>query len=106
MRLIDADAVWERYNKEYRQQDIYDGAQDKDWLERCINEAETIDANTRHGVWEFRFDGAYGKRRAYCSVCGKRSGIGGIIENQKKPYCPNCGAKWGECENERNNLLW
>ncbi len=45
------------------------------------------------GEWIFKYDGAYGKRRAYCSACGKRSGIGGIIENQMKPYCPNCGAE-------------
>ena len=44
------------------------------------------------GKWIFKNDGAYGKRRAYCSVCGKRSGIGGIESNQRKPYCPNCGA--------------
>lgn len=45
------------------------------------------------GKWIFKNDGAYGKRRAYCSACGKRSGIGGIESNQKKPYCPNCGAE-------------
>lgn len=45
-----------------------------------------------HGRWEFKYEGTYRKRRSYCSVCGRRSGIGGIIENQKKPYCPNCGA--------------
>ena len=48
------------------------------------------------GEWIFKNDGAYGKRRAYCSACGKRSGIGGIESNQKKPYCPNCGAKMTE----------
>ena len=45
-----------------------------------------------HGEWIFKNDGAYGKRRAYCSACGKRSGIGGIESNQRKPFCPNCGA--------------
>lgn len=47
----------------------------------------------RHGEWEFRNDGRYGQTRCYCSACGKHSGIGGIRENQMKPYCPNCGAK-------------
>jgi hypothetical protein len=45
------------------------------------------------GEWIFRNDGAYGRTRCYCSACGKHSGIGGIRENQLKPYCPNCGAK-------------
>ena len=44
------------------------------------------------GEWIFRNDGAYGRTRCYCSACGKHSGIGGIRENQLKPFCPNCGA--------------
>lgn len=50
-------------------------------------------AEVRHGEWEFRYEGTYHRCRCYCSVCGKHSGIGGIKENQRKPYCPNCGAK-------------
>lgn len=46
-----------------------------------------------HAEWEFRNDGRYRQTRCYCSACGKHSGIGGIRENQKKPYCPNCGAR-------------
>lgn len=38
------------------------------------------------GKWVFKNDGAY----------GKRSGIGGIESNQKKPFCPNCGAEMQE----------
>ena len=59
-----------------------------------IENAPAVDAApVVHGRWEFKYEGTYRKRRSYCSVCGRRSGIGGIIENQKKPYCPNCGAK-------------
>lgn len=47
----------------------------------------------KEGEWIFRNDGAYGRTRCYCSACGKHSGIGGIRENQLKPFCPNCGAK-------------
>lgn len=47
----------------------------------------------KEGEWIFKYEGTYNSRRAYCSVCGNRSGIGGIKENQMKPYCPNCGAK-------------
>ena len=46
-----------------------------------------------HGRWVVRFDGPYKRRRCYCSHCGKHSGVGGIAQNQEKPYCPNCGAK-------------
>lgn len=46
-----------------------------------------------HAEWEFRNDGRYGQTRCYCSACGKHSGIGGIRENQMKPFCPNCGAR-------------
>lgn len=46
-----------------------------------------------HGSWIVRFDGPYNRRRCYCSHCGKHNGVGGIAQNQEKPYCPNCGAK-------------
>jgi len=47
----------------------------------------------KHGHWELRPSGHYSHVGSFCSVCGKKSGIGGIRENQLKPYCPNCGAK-------------
>lgn len=47
----------------------------------------------KHGKWTIRYEGAYKRAKCYCSVCGKPNGIGGIISNQKKPYCPNCGAR-------------
>lgn len=46
-----------------------------------------------HGHWVVRFDGPYKRRRCYCSHCGKHNGVGGIAQNQEKPYCPNCGAR-------------
>lgn len=46
-----------------------------------------------YGKWIVRFDGPYNRRRCYCSHCGKHNGVGGIAQNQEKPYCPNCGAK-------------
>lgn len=51
----------------------------------------TVPPQVVYGRWIFKNDGPYGRTRAYCSVCGKRSGIGGIRSNQAKPYCPNCG---------------
>lgn len=59
-----------------------------------IEKIPTADVQeVRHGYWTIRYEGTYTRAKCYCSVCGKPNGIGGIIENQKKPYCPNCGAK-------------
>ena len=52
-----------------------------------VEEFKALKKNEPKGItgeWIFKNDGAYGKRRAYCSACGKRSGIGGIESNQKK----------------------
>ena len=42
MRLIDADAVLDRYYAEYERQDICDEAEDREWLMKCLNEALTL----------------------------------------------------------------
>ena len=42
MRPIDADAVLDRYYAEYERQDICDGAEDREWLMKCLNEAPTL----------------------------------------------------------------
>ena len=42
MRPIDADAVLDRYYAEYERQDICDGAEDRDWLMKCLYEAPTL----------------------------------------------------------------
>lgn len=44
MRLIDADSVFYRYYGEFEKQDICDGEQDRDWIKKCVEEAETVDA--------------------------------------------------------------
>lgn len=41
-RMIDGDAVMDRYYAEYEQQDICDGAEDRDWLMKCLTEAPTL----------------------------------------------------------------
>lgn len=63
-----------------------------------------------HAHWVVRFDGPYKRRRCYCSHCGKHNGVGGIAQNQEKPYCPNCGAQmheddfcsYGECREDKD----
>lgn len=94
MRLINADAVWERYNKEYRQQDIYDGADDKDWLKKCIDEAPTVDAEpVRHEKW-IDDTGCLDSYKQYkCSGCGKRPMLNEMWCNELTDYCPFCGAR-------------
>lgn len=71
----------------------------------CIAEGKEVNpvrptnlAPVVYGKWIVRFDGPYNRRRCYCSHCGKHNGVGGIAQNQEKPYCPNCGAKIDEGE--------
>lgn len=44
--IIDADAVLDRYYAEFEQQDICDGAEDRDWLMKCLTEAPAITQST------------------------------------------------------------
>ena len=46
----------------------------------------------RHGRWIDIYKSGHGMQ-SWCSVCEKRSGIGGIESNRHRAYCPNCGAK-------------
>lgn len=65
-----------------------------DFLKADIEHIPAADvAPVVHGHWVVRFDGPYKRRRCYCSHCGKHNGVGGIAQNQEKPYCPNCGVK-------------
>ena len=61
-------------------------------------------APVRHGQWELEY-GTYGKMR--CSVCKKEAliektigDVGVITKYVDSNYCPNCGAKMDEKENE------
>ena len=94
MRLIDADALTD-YIKVWN---VGEGIGDNhSEILKAVDRQPTIEAiPVVHGEWIFKNDGAYGQRRAYCSACGKRSGIGGIESNQRKPFCPNCGADMRE----------
>lgn len=87
MRLIDYNAAIGRYHEEYKTQDICDGAEDRDFLLRCFDEAETIDAApVTHGRWEEIRD-PYGTLEGWIHTeCGREVKC---AEN----YCPNCGAK-------------
>lgn len=43
MLLIDYQEAIDRYHAEWDKQDICDGAEDRDWLKRCFDEAPTVD---------------------------------------------------------------
>lgn len=67
---------------------------DKTCVERCChfkNKADVVEV--KHGYWIDKPTGRYLHYGSWCSVCGNKSGIGGIESNRHKPYCPNCGAK-------------
>lgn len=69
----------------------WDGHTDED-VERVLSIPAADVAPVRHGRWLDKPGGTYQRMQSWCSVCGKRSGIGGIESNRHKPYCPNCGA--------------
>lgn len=92
MRLIDADAVISFVDAGHLRNPMELSWSDKDVVD-MIESRPTVDAvQVVHAYWIIKPHGTYGQLRAFCSACGKHSGIGGIVSNQKKPYCPNCGA--------------
>lgn len=98
-RYIDADQIvyWIRHTSRDGLEDDIRRVAFKDAIERI----PTADVQeVKHGKWAIRYEGTYKRAKCYCSVCGKSNGIGGIISNQKKPYCPNCGAKMDLEENK------
>lgn len=83
MRVIDVDAVWDRYENESCC--VYDWTDAYNWLKRCIDEALAIDAEpVRHGKWIAQDTS---RTKFMCSECNAKN-YGGH-EN----YCPNCGAR-------------
>lgn len=103
-RYIDAETIPDPLNEKFKetQKLIEAGETQLDNLAEGFTEAEKIVLfkapaadvqEVKHGRWTIRYEGTYKRAKCYCSVCGKPNGIGGIISNQKKPYCPNCGAK-------------
>lgn len=101
VRLINYDAAIDRYYAEYEKQDICDGAQDRDWLKKCFDEAPTIDPESLRpkGRWE-SVDGTKSCDEWDCTACKQRQTFMDEMELDDmiecSPYCPNCGADMRE----------
>ena len=66
-------------------------------VKALIDRQPTADVvEVKHGEWIDKPSGRYLHIASWCSVCGNKSGIGGIESNRHKPFCPNCGAKMDE----------
>ena len=74
---------------------FYDGQDIADWYEKCINETPAADVvPVRHGYWVKE------KRDVllhwHCSACKECY----YLDMPNAEYCPRCGAKMDEKENE------
>lgn len=96
MRLVDADAMYER-----AQADLHRGALE-DWeldvIVNCLDSAPTVDAApVVHGRWDGEGDGLADGEIVldvwYCSECGHCIDDGTDDPCVLPNYCPNCGAK-------------
>ena len=98
MRPIDADAAVDRYYAEWEKMDICDGAQDRDWLKQCIDEAPIIDPEDLrpHGRWLVVEEKTH--LNVVCSECDTNFYVHkkGQYHIERSNYCPNCGAKMDE----------
>lgn len=97
VRLINYDAAIDRYYAEYEKQDIYDGADDRDWLKKCFDEAPTIDPESLRpkGRWAVIEGEDWNEDVIYqCSECKEEFvSFEGTDLDKLWNYCPECGAK-------------
>ena len=93
MRLIDADKI--------NTKDVIGGASEfaydiRQAMQDLIDNAPTVDAEpVRRGKWVEVGSGF--NYHFKCSECGWKNGY---PFNNRHKFCPNCGAKMGESENE------
>lgn len=107
MRLIDADALLEKFN---RKADIWTALTDEDTagdfafyckLADAVEDMPTVDAvPVKHGRWEEQTVGSYEEnsviadwQSAKCSECGLYLTTPYLYYFTKHNFCPECGAK-------------
>lgn len=101
MRLIDADELTEAIKNELWDWETVDGITATTVLKQTISDIgnqPTVDAEPiRHGHWEWKED-PYGffETIPVCSVCDCTTKY-----RETSAYCPHCGAKMDEVNNDR-----
>ena len=94
MKLIDADALIEDVRKNSTSYFADDFAHE--WVDK----QPTVDAvSVRHGKWNCGDDMF---EYAICSACKWDSGEAWEYAKKNFIYCPNCGARMDEADDERN----
>lgn len=93
MRLIDADALVAELKWLQSQVSSASAIEIQEYIDRTNRQPTIEAAPVVHGRWKDQPTGRYGKWQSWCSVCRRRSGIGGVETNRHRAYCPNCGAK-------------
>lgn len=96
MRLIDADAAYERAQADSRRGALEDW--EFDMIANLLDSAPTVDAEpVVHGRWDGEGDGLADGEIVldvwYCSKCGHCIDDGTDDPCVLPSYCPNCGAK-------------
>lgn len=93
MRLIDADALYDKAEERYKSasgpyRKIYRGFVDD------VADAPTVDvAPVVHGRWIYDGGNEYADHY-HCDKCGTEIDLCNEVYTEPKPnYCPNCGAK-------------
>ena len=90
-RYIDADLILPEMESKLDMQELYLPIHFQEFI---VDEIPSADVSpVRHGRWEEQSD----RDELVCSYCN-----GGYTLYDETPYCPHCGAKMDEEENEND----
>ncbi|MBQ0088699.1 MAG: hypothetical protein KBT27_05155 [Prevotellaceae bacterium] len=106
MRLIDADELFKELSekgKEFYEYELFDSAYGISCAKTIVFVSPTIDAKPiRHGRW-INVSATKRERIFKCSVCRNTLDFDGVNAGRGDAnYCPNCGAKMDEKENNND----
>lgn len=105
MRLIDADALRaQMYHEAFETDTDMQRLDSGCWIrykmfENAIDNAPTIEPQKMRGKWNAYYHGEENGKSIFsysCNQCGYGAPynfIGGVCEQKKWNFCPNCGAK-------------